>query len=105
MPAVLMIGIRIGVRIRIVGVMSSAVPTMTTMIMIANINRVLLPMKGCSRATICVEISETVISQDDTSAAATRNITMLVVSAAETKTSYSWESFSSRWTQLATSSE
>ena len=52
MPAVLMIGIRIGVRMRIVGVMSSAVPTMTTMTMIANISRVLLPMKGCSRSTI-----------------------------------------------------
>src|SRR3954462_101746 len=96
MPAVLMIGIRIGVRIRIVGVMSSAVPTMTTMIMIANINSVLLPMKGFNRSTICAEISDTVISHDDTSAAATRNITMLVVSAAETKTSYSCENFSSR---------
>src|ERR1700710_1697039 len=95
-PAVLMIGIRIGVRIRIVGVMSSAVPTMTTMIMIANIKSVLLPMKGFSRSTIWAEISDTVISQDDTSAAATRNITMLVVSAAETNTSYSCENFSSR---------
>src|SRR5436305_9048659 len=96
MPAVLTIGIRIGVRMRIVGVMSSAVPTMTTMTMIANIRRVLLPMKGLSRSTIWAEISDTVISQDDTSAAATRNITMLVVSAAETKTSYNCENFSSR---------
>ena len=47
----------------------------------------LLPMKGLSRSTTWVEISDTVISQDDTSAAATRNITMLVVTAAETKTS------------------
>src|SRR3954471_9779 len=96
MRAVLMIGIRIGVRIRMVGVMSSAVPTITTTTMIANISSVLLPMKGCSRLTICADISETVISQDDTSAAATRNITMLVVTAAETKMSYSCENFSSR---------
>ena len=32
------------------------------------------------------EISDTVMSQDDTSAAATRNMTMLVVMAAETNT-------------------
>ena len=96
MPAVLMIGIRIGVRIRIVGVMSSAVPTITTMNMIANISSVWLPMKGFRRSTIWVEISDTVISQDDTSAAATRNITMLVVSAAETNTPYSSDHFSSR---------
>src|SRR3954452_15144921 len=87
MPAVLMIGIRIGARMRIVGVMSSAVPTITTTPMMANINSVLLPMKGFSRSTTWVAISETVINQDDTSAAATRNITMLVVSAADTKTS------------------
>ena len=87
MPAFLMIGIRIGVRIRIVGVMSSAVPTITTRTMIANISSVLLPMKGFSRSTTWLAISDTVISQDDTSAAATRNITTLVVSAAETKTS------------------
>src|SRR5205085_9386839 len=86
-PAVLMIGIRIGVRIRIVGVISSAVPTITTTTMIANINSVLLPMKGLSKSTTCAEISETVISQDDTNAAATRNMTMLVVTAAETNTS------------------
>src|SRR3954467_4246328 len=96
MPAVLMIGIRIGVRMRMVGVISSAVPTITTTIMIANIRSVLLPMKGFSKSTTWVEISDTVISQDDTSAAATRNITMLVVSAAETNTSYSCENFSSR---------
>src|SRR3954453_7415427 len=95
MPATLMIGIRIGVRIRIVGVMSSAVPTMTTMTMIANISSVWLPMNGLSRSTIWVEISDTVISQDDTSAAATRNMTMLVVNAAETNTSYNCENFSS----------
>src|SRR3954468_20830381 len=95
-PAVLTIGIRIGVRMRIVGVMSSAVPTMTTTIMITNINNVLLPMNGFSRSTTWVEISDTVISQDDTSAAATRNITMLVVSAAETNTSHNCENFSSR---------
>src|SRR5436305_13990052 len=86
MPAVLMIGIRIGVRMRIVGVMSSAVPTITTTTMMANINSVLLPMNGLSRSTTWVEISETVISQDDTSAAATRNMTMLVVTAAEANT-------------------
>ena len=43
-------------------------------------------MNGRSRSTIWLEISDTVISQDDTSAAATRNMTMLVVRAAETKT-------------------
>src|SRR4051794_18331973 len=87
MPAVLMIGIRMGVRIRIVGVMSSAVPTITTTTMMANINNVLLPMKGFSKSTTWAEISDTVISQDDTRAAATRNMTMLVVNAAETNTS------------------
>ena len=35
----------------------------------------------------CVAISEIVINQDETKAAATRNMTMLVLSAAETKTS------------------
>ena len=55
--------------------------------MIANISSVLLPMKGFSRSTTWAEISDTVMSQDDTSAAATRNITTLVVTAAETKTS------------------
>ena len=44
-------------------------------------------MKGRTRSTTCVAISETVISQEETSAAATRNMTTLVLSAAETKTS------------------
>jgi hypothetical protein len=51
-PAVLTIGIRIGVRMRMVGVISSAVPTITTTTMIANIRRVLFPMKGLSKSTI-----------------------------------------------------
>src|SRR5882724_3088701 len=105
MPAVLMMGIRIGVRMRIVGVISSAVPTITTTTMIANIRTVLLPMKGFSRSTTWFEISDTVISQDDTSAAATRNITMLVVTAAETKTSYNCENSSSRYMQVDTNNE
>src|SRR5436305_12973401 len=95
MPAVLMIGIRIGVRMSIVGVMSSAVPTMTTTTMIANISSVLLPMKGFRRSTTWVEISDTVISQDDTSAAATTNMTMLVVTAEETNTANNCKTFSS----------
>ena len=70
-----------------VGAMSSAVPTITTSTMIASIKSVWLPMKGRTRSTTWVAISDTVISQDDTSAAATRNMTMLVLSAAETKTS------------------
>jgi hypothetical protein len=51
MPACLMIGIRIGVSIRIVGAMSSAVPTMTTRIMIASISSIWLPMNGRTRST------------------------------------------------------
>ena len=67
-----------------VGVMSSAVPTIMTSTMIATISRVWLPSNGCSSATIWPEMSATVISQADTSAAATRNITTAVVCAAET---------------------
>ena len=55
--------------------------------MIASISSVWLPMKGRTRSTTWVAISDTVMSQDDTSAAATRNMTTLVLSAAETKTS------------------
>ena len=44
-------------------------------------------MKGRTRSTTWVAISDTVMSQDDTNAAATRNMTTLVLSAAETKTS------------------
>lgn len=55
--------------------------------MIASIKSVGLPMNGRTRSTTWVAISATVMSQDETSAAATRNITMLVLSAAETITS------------------
>ena len=43
-------------------------------------------MNGFRRSTTWPEISDTVISQDETSAAATRNMTTLVVTADETRT-------------------
>ena len=49
MPAFLTTGISTGVRISIVGVKSSAVPTITTITIITNISSVLLPMKGCEQ--------------------------------------------------------
>src|SRR5207244_13360877 len=61
-------------RMRIVGVMSIAVPTAITSTMIAIISSVWLPMKGWSSAIICCGIWATVMSQDETSAAATRNM-------------------------------
>jgi hypothetical protein len=61
MPAALTTGIRIGVRIRIVGVMSIAVPTTTTMTMMAMSSSVWLPMRGWRRSTMTVAISDTVI--------------------------------------------
>ena len=79
-----------------VGVMSSAVPTMTTMIISTIISSVWLPMKGRARSTIWPEISATVISQDDTSAAATRNITTAVICAELIRSAGSCDGFSSR---------
>ena len=96
MPAALTTGISTGVMIRIVGVMSIAVPTAMTSSMIAISSSVGLSMKGCSRPTSSAGICATVISQAETIAAATRNMITAVVLAAATKTSYSWCSFSSR---------
>ena len=62
MPAALTTGISTGVRIRIVGVMSIAVPTIITSTMMATISRIGLPRKGCSRPTTLPGRSATVIS-------------------------------------------
>ena len=66
--------------------MSSAVPTITTSTMMAAISRILLPMNGSSSAVTLPGRSATVMSQADTSAAATRNMTTAVVRAAVTNT-------------------
>ena len=86
MPAALTIGISTGVRIRIVGVMSSAVPTITTRTCMAIMSSIGLSMNGFSSAVTCPGSSAIVMSQADTSAAATRNMTIAVVSAAVTNT-------------------
>jgi hypothetical protein len=85
MPAAFTMGMSTGVRIRMVGVMSIAVPTTITSSMIAIISRIWLPMKGCSRPTTFEGRSATVMSHALTMAAAIRNITMALVLAALTK--------------------
>ena len=87
MPAALTTGISTGVMIRIVGVMSIAVPTAMTSSMMAISSSVWLPMKGSSSEIICAGMSATVISQAETMAAATRNMITAVVLAALTNTS------------------
>src|SRR5207245_11303812 len=96
MPAALTTGISTGVRIRMVGVMSIAVPTAITSTMIAIISSIGLPMKGWSSAIISCGICATVMSQDETSAAATRNMMIEVILAALTNTPKICEGFSSR---------
>ena len=51
MPAALTIGINTGVKIKIVGVMSIAVPTIMHKNMMANINNLGLSNKGSSKLT------------------------------------------------------
>src|SRR5712691_11646500 len=104
MPAALTTGISTGVRMRIVGVMSIAVPTAITSTMIAIISSVWLPMKGWSSAIICWGIWATVMSQDETSAAATRNMMTAVIFAALTNTLKICDSFISRDATVATNS-
>ncbi|MNI60443.1 hypothetical protein D3C73_1156590 [compost metagenome] len=89
-------GISTGVRIKMVGVMSMAVPTTMTSTMMAAISRILLSMNGCSISTMLAGSSATVISQALTMAAAIRNMTIALVFAAPTNTAYNWLSFSSR---------
>src|SRR5437879_11212295 len=96
MPAALTTGISTGVRIRMVGVMSIAVPTAITSTMIAIISSIWLPTKGPSSAIICQGIWATVTSQDETNAAATRNMMMDVILAEITNTTKPCEDFSSR---------
>jgi hypothetical protein len=79
MPAALTTGISTGVRIRMVGVMSMAVPTMTTSSMIMSIISIWLSMKGLSSLMTSPGMSAMAMSQAETSAAATRNMTTAVV--------------------------
>ena len=104
MPAALTTGISTGVKIRIVGVMSIAVPTAITSTMMAISSSVWLPMNGCSSAIALLGMSATVISHADTIAPATRNITIAVVVAELTKTAYTSRGFSSLETKTATKS-
>ncbi len=85
-----------GARIRMVGVMSMAVPTAITSSMMAIINSVGWSMKGRSSSTSWRGISATVISQALTMAAATRNMITAVVLAALTNTAVNWRQCSSR---------
>src|SRR4051812_49240966 len=98
MPAALTTGISTGVRIRMVGVMSIAVPTTITSTMMATISSVLLSITGRRSSTTLLGMSATVMSQAETIAAATRNMITAVVLAAATNTPYSCENFSSRYT-------
>src|SRR5262252_6992477 len=82
MPAATTTGINTGVRISTVGTKSSAVPTTSTSAMIASISSVLSAMNGCTSLITSPGKSATVISQEATMEAATRNITTLVVFAA-----------------------
>src|SRR5947207_15270724 len=82
MPAASTTGISTGVRIRIVGVMSIAVPTIITSTMIITISMMGLPRNGSSMPTTLPGRSATVMSHAETMAAATRNITIAVVVAA-----------------------
>ena len=65
-----------------VGVMSMAVPTTTTSTMIAISSRVWLSISGSSSSVTWPGRSAMVISQAETSEAATRNITTAVTLAA-----------------------
>ena len=62
-----------------VGVMSMAVPTTITSTMIATSSRVGWAISGSSMATTLAGMSATVMSQAETMAAATRNITTAVI--------------------------
>ncbi len=86
MPAAATTGMSTGVRIRMVGVMSMAVPTTITSTMMASISRILLSITGWSSAMTLEGRSATVMSQALTMAAAMRNITTALVLAAPTKT-------------------
>ena len=95
MPAAFTTGISTGVSSKMVGVMSSAVPTTIVNSMIASINNLGLSNKGCSNSTTCAGKLATVISQADTMAAATRNITTAQVMDADTNSGTSFLKFSS----------
>ena len=96
MPAALTMGINTGVKIRMVGVMSIAVPTIMHSSMMAAINNVGLPNKGSSKLTTCAGKLATVINQADTIAAATKNMITDVVLAAMRNTSNNCDHVSSR---------
>ena len=96
MPALSTTGMRTGVRIKTVGVKSSAVPTITIRTIMTNINRILLSMKGDNILATSVGILATVINQALTMAAATRNITTAVVLPADKIKLYKALNLSSR---------
>ena len=85
-----------GVMIRIVGVMSSAVPTSMTSTIRMKVSSILLPMNGSTIWASCPGISAAVISQADTPAAETRNMMTAVVSEALRNNPNNWESLISR---------
>ena len=82
MPACLSTGINTGVMISTVGVKSSAVPTISTMIISAKVSSILLPISGCTRSASCCGMFAVVISHAETPAADTKNMMTAVVSAA-----------------------
>ena len=98
MPAALTAGSRTGVNIIIVGVTSIDVPTSRTIPAITNIRRVGWAINGARIPVTIDGIFPTVISQEDTMAAAARNIITEEDLAADTKQSISMDNFSSLYT-------
>ncbi len=96
MPACLTMGMSTGVRMSTVGIRSSAVPTTTTRAIMASSSRVLCSIRGRSNSVTSPGMLAIVISQADTKAVATRNITTLEVLAAASIREGSSGSLSSR---------
>ena len=83
-----------------VGVMSMAVPTTITSTIMVAINSLGLSNSGSSKPTTMAGNWATVMSHDDTMAAATKNITTAVVWAADKNKPYKWLTFSSPYTRV-----
>ncbi|MCY1279579.1 hypothetical protein D9M70_283400 [compost metagenome] len=96
MPASLITGMNTGVRISTIGIRSMVVPISRTISMITTSSSCGRSVSGSSRSLTIIGSSAMVISQEDTSAAATRNITIELVLPASRNTLNSSRGFSSR---------
>ena len=96
MPACLMAGNSTGVRIMMVGVTSMEVPTSSTSRQMTSIRTVGCAMKGVRMLVTMAGMLATVMTQEDTMAAAARNMMTEEDFAAEIRQSSTSRGFSSR---------